>query len=264
VSSPISAPRPPASDAAGIAAGYDALAGAYDAQLAPAGWVRERLWARLDALFPPGARVLDVTAGTGLDAVHLAGRGVRIVACDVSPAMLGKLRAKEPAIETRLADFNDLGALNGLAGLDGILSTFAGLNTALDLRPFARGAARLLRPGGGLFVHLLNRWPALDLLRQAAGLHARALWQSLVSDRRQVSLGGVPVAHYLYSPLSLYRRVFAADFRLSRVEAQGLLQVVGAAPGWSRRRLARWERSLATRAPFYALGTFFSLELARL
>src|SRR5579864_7043171 len=73
-----------------VRAAYDAIAGAYDAQVARSSWVRARLWQRLDALFPPGARVLDATAGTGADALHLAARGVAVTACDLSPAMLDR------------------------------------------------------------------------------------------------------------------------------------------------------------------------------
>src|ERR1700688_1905035 len=80
---------------------YDAIAGAYDAQVARSSWVRARLWQRLDALFAPGARVLDATAGTGADALHLAARGVAVTACDLSPAMLERLAAQGPALTTR-------------------------------------------------------------------------------------------------------------------------------------------------------------------
>jgi SAM-dependent methyltransferase len=280
VSSRISVPKPPGSDPdsrplaqheggsdrqrGGIAAAYDALATDYDAQLASAAWVRERLWARLDDLLPAGARVLDVTAGTGLDAIHLARRGVHVMACDLSPAMLAQLHAKEPAIETQVADFNGLRLLEADLGLDGILSTFAGLNTSPDLRPFARSAARLLRPGGLLFLHMLNRWPVLDLLRDAARLQGRELWRGISSDRRDVALGGISVPHFLYGPHDLYQRVFAAQFRLRRVEAQGLLRSVGARATWGQALLDRLERTLAHRAPFHALGTFFTLELTRL
>ena len=66
-----------------LQAAYDAIAADYDRAVAPSSWVRERLWERLDALFPAGSRVLDVTAGTGLDALHLVRRGVDVTACDI-------------------------------------------------------------------------------------------------------------------------------------------------------------------------------------
>src|SRR5579872_5417120 len=137
-------------------AAYDAIAPEYDAAVAPSTWVRERLWARLDRLFPPGARVLDVTAGTGLDALHLSARGVEVTACDLSPGMLARLARKAPAIPTVVSDFNRLEEAGLTGPFDGLISTFAGLNAAPDLAGLLRAAARLVRPGGVLFFHVLN------------------------------------------------------------------------------------------------------------
>jgi len=260
VSLPTNAPKLQAfeaGDGARIAAAYDSLAATYDAALVPAQWVRERLWERFDVLFAPGAAILDVTAGTGIDALHLAARGIRVVACDISEGMLAQLRAKDPNIQTRAADFNTL----DLAGeFDGVISTFAGLNTARDLRPFAKHAARLLRPGGILFIHLLNRWPLLDIARQFANLKWPSGWRAIASDGRDVDLGGTLIPHYLHSPLPLYRKVFALNFRPNRLSGQGILRPVGARQGGT---LENMEKSLASIFPFHSLGTFFSIEMTR-
>src|SRR5436309_7760465 len=157
---------------------YDALAPDYDAAVAPSSWVRGRLWERLDALFSPGSRVLDVTAGTGLDAVHLAGRGVAVTACDLSSGMLARLALKAPSIPAVVADFNRLEEA-GLDGpFDGLISTFAGLNAAADLAGLARAAARLVRPGGVLFLHVLNpRRKGRTLAMRIAGVEVpHRLW----------------------------------------------------------------------------------------
>jgi len=225
-------------------AAYDAIAAEYDAQVAPSSWVRERLWERLDALFPAGARVLDVTAGTGLDVLHLAARGVEVTACDLSPGMLARLNAKAPSVPTHVADFNRLEEA-GLAGpFDGIVSTFAGLNTAPDLAGFAREAARLMRmtrPGGVLFLHVLNRRPG--------------------SPRyRTVRIAGIDVPHRLWSPDEL-ARVFAADFSLSRISGQGILRSVDDPLKYVGRD--RWERAVSRWPLVRGLGTFFSLEMRR-
>lgn len=261
MSSPISVPKPQvsksASEAEVIAAGYNAVADVYDSQLAPAHWIRELLWERMDFLFPKGARVLDVTAGTGLDALHLVGRGVQVVACDVSSAMLAQLHHKNPNIETCIADFNKLD-LNG--EFDGVMSTFAGLNTSQDLRPFANDAARLLRPGGTLFIHLLNRWPMADIARHFTGLHLSNFWRTIVSTQREVNIGNVLIPHYLYSPLYLYRQVFAAYFRLNRIDGQGIFRSTHV--NWGK-QLAGAEKKLGSIFPFHSLGVFFSAEMIR-
>ena len=44
--------------------------------------LRQAVWRRLDDVFRPGDRVLELDCGTGEDAVHLARRGVRVLATD--------------------------------------------------------------------------------------------------------------------------------------------------------------------------------------
>lgn len=219
-------------------AAYDAIAREYDAAVAPSSWVRERLWERLAALFPPGSRVLDVTAGTGLDVLHLVERGVHVTACDVSPGMLACLSVKAPSVPVLVTDLQNLDRVDLEGSFDGVISTFAGLNAATDLSGFARAAARLVRPHGTLFLHVLN-------------------------PRRKgrtptVRIAGVEVPHRLWSSREL-ARTFAPEFSVSRMAGQGILCPVDD-PG---RSLDRWERILSGMPGFRNLGTFFSLELIR-
>jgi 2-polyprenyl-3-methyl-5-hydroxy-6-metoxy-1,4-benzoquinol methylase len=218
---------------------YDAIAADYDAAVAPSSWVRERLWERFDRLFPAGSRVLDVTAGTGIDALHLAGRGVVVTACDLSPGMLARLTAKAPSIPTVVADFNHLEAARLGAPFDGLISTFAVLNAAADLSGFARAAPRLVRPGGILFLHVLN--------------------PSRKGRTLDVPIAGVEVPHSLWTPRELAR--LFAGFVVSRLAGQGILRPVDD-PRHNARR-DRWERAVATLPIARALGTFYALEMVR-
>lgn len=228
----------PASPVSPARTAYDAIAADYERSVASSSWVRERLWERLDALFPPGSRVLDVTAGTGLDVLHLIDRGVAVTACDLSPGMLALLTLKAPSVPTFVADFNHLDEA-GLEGpFDGLISTFAGLNAATDLTGFAAGAGRLVRPGGVLFLHVLSRW------RKGRTLAVR--------------ISGIEVPHRLWTPRQL-ARVFARDFMVAGWSGQGIFRSVDDA----RDDRMRWER-VASRMPgLRSLGTFFALELRR-
>ena len=219
-------------------AAYDAIAADYESAVARSSWVRERLWERLDALFPAGSRVLDVTAGTGLDVLHLLGRGVAVTACDISPEMLARLAMKATSVPTIVADFNRLDEA-GLAGpFDGLISTFAGLNAAPDLAGFAASARRLVRPGGALFLHVLNRW------RKGRSLAVR--------------IAGVEVPHRLWTPRELSRE-FAPDFVVSGWSGQGIFRSVDD----SRDHRMRWERVASSLPGLRSMGTFFALELIR-
>lgn len=240
-----------------IATAYNAVATDYDSQLEQAQWVRERLWARMDSLFPAKSHVLDVTAGTGLDIVHLMERGVSVVACDISRVMLNRLHEKSSSIQSFVADFNHLGIT---AQFDGIISTFAGLNTSANLHPFAERAAQLLRPGGALFIHMLNRWPLQNMARQVVKLQWLSFWHSLTAGVLQANIGGISVHHYLHSPQFLYDTVFADHFRLIRIEGHGIVRRIH----HGGKQFEKPERWLASRPPFYSFGAFFLLELIRI
>ena len=221
---------------------YDAIAADYERSVAPSSWVRQRLWERLDALFPPGSRVLDVTAGTGLDVLHLASRGVAVTACDLSPGMLARLTARAPSVpivpRIIVADLNRLDEA-GLEGpFDGVISTFAGLNAASDLTGFAASAGRLVRPGGFLFLHVLNPH------RKGRTLAVR--------------IAGVEVPHRLWAPREL-ARLFSRDFIVSALSGQGIFRSVDD----SGDRMMRWERAASRLPGLRSLGTFFALELTR-
>jgi len=266
MSSPINVPKLQASESIAatetrrennIAAAYDAIASHYDSQQVISQWIRERLWERMDILFPAKSRILDVTAGTGLDVLHLIQRDVSVVACDISPVMLDHLQKRSPCVKTFIADFNQL-EIDGQ--FDGIITTFAGLNTSSNLNSFADRAARLLRPGGTLFIHLLNRWALSDIARQIVRFRWLDAWRTVKTNPLNVDLGGISIPHYLYSPLSLYRKVFARHFQLIHIEGQGIIRPLDAKWGGRLEYLERW---LASRFPFHSLGVFFSLELTR-
>lgn len=49
---------------------------------------RAQVWRAMDRTFQPGQRIPEINCGTGVDALHLAERGVTLLACDASAAMI--------------------------------------------------------------------------------------------------------------------------------------------------------------------------------
>src|ERR1700691_2200063 len=80
---------------------------------------RRAVWRRLEKAFCPGQKLLELNCGTGIDAVHLAERGMQLVACDTSSRMIEL--ARQLAISTHTGDLIDfkvlpneeIGALQG-------------------------------------------------------------------------------------------------------------------------------------------------------
>jgi SAM-dependent methyltransferase len=254
-----------------IARAYDGVAPEYDRQVRDSQWMRAVLWQAYLRCFRPGQRVLDLSCGTGIDALYLVQHGLRVVGLDISPGMIAQLKLKASRlglrgqVEAHVYDLNQLGSWHA-APFDGMLSAFAGLNTLPDLDSLSRAAARLLKPEGHLIVHMLNRfscWTWLDQARRTQG------WAALRASRQGVfiaEVGGIPVRHSLYFPGEAYRRFFKPDFRLLRAYGLGAVRPLSASsrfPPALLEWLARLEGLVAGIYPFRNCGRFFVLEMQK-
>jgi SAM-dependent methyltransferase len=178
-------------------------------------------------LFKAGDHVLDVGCGTGIDALFLGANGVNVTAVDISPEMIARLRVAAEGlgdrIDARVLAVQDLATLEP-QGFDGLISAFAGLSTLPDLSNFARDAAHLVRPGGHLVLHLLNRFSLWEWL----GYLSRRDWSAAKQvgrlRSREFTIGGTPVQHTLYFADEAYRAHFARDFALREAYALGTLR----------------------------------------
>jgi ubiquinone/menaquinone biosynthesis C-methylase UbiE len=253
-----------------VSAAYDAIAREYDRQLEHDAWMRRILWRRYGHVFRPGHHVLDVGCGTGTDAVFLARRGVRVTAIDVSAAMIAQAGTKvthhglTDRVQLVVLDIGELASLPA-AEFDGIISSFAALNTLPTLTGFAADAARLLRSPGRLILHLLNR----SSLWEWAGLVAHGRWADArrLGRRRErtFTIGGQPVQHYMLRADETYARYFAPRFRLCHACGLGITRPpspIRHVPQGALPALSRLDALLGPYHPFIDWGRFVVLEMA--
>lgn len=253
-----------------MAEAYDRAAADYDRQVQGDAWMRTVLWRRYARLFRPGQVVLDAGCGTGIDALFLAHRGIRVVGIDASAAMLAQARAKlaehrlEDLVELRVMDIGEIRSLG--TDFDGIISAFASLSAVADLDRFAADGAHLLRPRGTMLLHLLNRsslWEWLGLVRRGQWPAARRVSGT---RERNFIIGSRSVPHYLHHAGEAYARFFRPRFRLRRAYGLGILRPphrLHRMPAAMVAVLGGLERPLRAWVPFKDWGRFFVLELEK-
>jgi SAM-dependent methyltransferase len=97
----------------------------------------------------PGARLLEIGAGTGQDCAYFQQEGLTAVAADLSPAMVSHCRAK--GIEAHVMDFLHLDFPAG--SFDAVFAMNCLLHVPnRDLPTVLTAVRAVLRPGGLLFV----------------------------------------------------------------------------------------------------------------
>jgi len=116
--------------------------------------------ARLPA---PPARILDAGAGSGKFAIKLLSQGYDVTLLDPSREMLAQARSKVQAAGLEARASFDVGTIERLEAdnesFDFVFCEGDPLSYCLDTHEqAARELVRALRPGGGLYASLDNRW----------------------------------------------------------------------------------------------------------
>jgi ubiquinone/menaquinone biosynthesis C-methylase UbiE len=122
----------------------------------------------------PTASILELNAGTGVDAIYFAGQGYSVHATDIAPGMLMELDKKVKALDLEaritheLCSYTQLQDLKKKGPYDLIFSNFAGLNCTNELDKVLRSFTGLLKPGGYAVLVILPSfclWETLLLFR---------------------------------------------------------------------------------------------------
>jgi 2-polyprenyl-3-methyl-5-hydroxy-6-metoxy-1,4-benzoquinol methylase len=193
---------------------FDSVAAVYDGDRgnnAAIQDMREEMWQWLDASFAPGAHLLDLGCGTGLDAARMARVGYRVTASDWSAEMVRRTseRAERERLSQQVQTINigahELERVAGSGAFDGIYSNLGALNCVPDLNDVAQHCARLLKAGGKLVFSVIGRvcpWEVAHYARR--GRFARAAVR-YVRGATPVRLNERTVWTRYYTPREFYR-----------------------------------------------------------
>jgi ubiquinone/menaquinone biosynthesis C-methylase UbiE len=210
---------------------FDVVAGTYDDKFSSSAIGRAQrrsIWREMDRTFKEGQRILEINCGTGIDALHLAGRGVAVMACDSAPGMIAVARQRLDATSNRSpVDFRclpteQIALLQREGPYDGILSNFSGLNCVTDLKSVARDLARLVKPGGKAIVCLFGRFCLWETSWYLAHGKFRKAFRRFRRKGIEATLAPGSTVTVRYVSVGELRRTFSPYFRLENWSGVGV------------------------------------------
>ncbi len=156
---------------------FDAQAGVFDdiyGKNEIINYKRERVRNHINKYLAKNISILEINAGTGVDAVYFSGLGHSVHATDISKEMIKILEQKiisnnlQDLITTEICSYNSLENLAEKGPYDCIFSNFGGLNCSGDLNQVMHSFDNLLKPGGICTLVIMPKyclWEILLLLK---------------------------------------------------------------------------------------------------
>ncbi len=171
----------------------------------------------------PSASILELNAGTGLDASWFATRGYSVHATDISPGMIDQIDRKSKRLDTagritvQRCSFENLQDCTR-KNFDYVFSNFGGLNCSADLTRVANALPPLLNRGAIITWVIMPKicpWEWLGILRGKP----RTAFRRLSPEGAQANVEGEQFMTYYYSRRQVEK---ALGRRFSLICSQGL------------------------------------------
>jgi ubiquinone/menaquinone biosynthesis C-methylase UbiE len=185
--------------------------------------LRQQVHDHLQRYLKPQSKILELNAGTGIDAAQLATEGHRVHATDISGGMIDQIGIKIDAgnlrglLTCQQLSFDELHLVSEKK-FDYVFSNMGGLNCTPDLSRVTQHLPSLLKPGAYVTWVIMPPVCPWELLQLLKGNWRQAL--------RRWNKNGV-VAHVegeyfntYYHSLKEIRRAFGPAFEL--IQAEGL------------------------------------------
>jgi ubiquinone/menaquinone biosynthesis C-methylase UbiE len=230
--------------------------------------MRQKVYDHISALVAPGSNLLELNAGTGLDAAAMVCKGYSVHATDLAPGMVVEIEARieRDGLTGRLTvqqcSFTDLHQVTA-GPFDAIYSNSGGLNCIADLTAVTSHFPALLRAGGiatCVIMPPICPWELAVTVKDFRVGTRRLHRQGVLAN-----VEGVEFRTWYFTPRQV-RQALGPRFRQIRLEGLSVLTPTADNKTFARRHphlfrtLAALDDRLARRPPFNSWGDFFILS----
>ncbi len=232
--------------------------------------MRGKVYRHLARFIPPGEKILELNAGTGTDAVHLAQQGYTVHATDIAPGMLARLQDKierldlHERVTCQECSFTNLDSVQG-GPFDAVFSDLGGLNCIQDLRPVIQSLPGVLRPGGVVTWVLMPPVCLWELGLVFTGQFRLAM-RRLSRQGTRAHLEGRTFTVYYFTPRQVMAW-FGQDYQVLALEGLSVITPTAESKNLARQHprlyhlLSSLDDRLSPRAPWWGWGDFYILSL---
>ena len=187
--------------------------------------LRQQVYEHVQKFIKPQSRILELNAGTGIDASHFVELGHRVHATDLSEGMIKQIQQKieenrwKEKLTCQMLSYDQLNLVHGK--FDYVFSNFGGLNCIQDLGLVTRSLPELLNKGA--YVTWVVMPPVCPW--ELAGVFKGRFSKSF----RRYNSNGVTShleGHYFktyYHSLNAIRKIFGPSFQFIKSEALAVI-----------------------------------------
>jgi ubiquinone/menaquinone biosynthesis C-methylase UbiE len=186
---------------------------------------RQHVYAHVHQFLKPEQQILELNAGTGIDALYFASKGNPVHATDLSEGMIKEIEKKVEKSQIKeftcqRLSYDQLQHIHGRQ-FDYVFSNFGGLNCQDDLTRVTQLLPALLNKGGHVTWVIMPRICVWEIAGLFKG-HGKKAFRRLNQNGAISHLEGEYFRTFYYS-LSSIKKSFGPKFRFIRAEGLGAL-----------------------------------------
>ena len=223
--------------------------------------------------FHSGQELLELNSGTGIDAIYLAQKGIKVFATDISPKMIGILHGKvkdaglEDFITAETYSFSEIGRIER-KDFDGIISNFGGLNCIRDFTRLSSDLASRLKGGGKFIAVVMNKFCPWEIIYYLLKLDFKNAFRRFHKGGILADFNGEKVQTFYFFPKQ-FARYFNDNFIIEKIYTLALytpspyLMGIYVRFKWFVKLMMRIDNVIKGVFPFNRFGDHFILVLRK-